>query len=73
MRYFDDTNSNERQKEKNGEREKITQDMLNLFLGGDNPDGEAWEMLLDILNNQYPLDECAGDIVAYYEDNKEQT
>lgn len=68
MRYFDDTHENEAQKLDNGERTKITDEMLNYYLGSDNTNGEAWEMLLDILNNQWPVDDAVGDVLEHWED-----
>lgn len=68
MRYSDDTITNEQEKVKNGERTIVTDEMLNLFLGGDNTNAEAWEMLLDILNNQYPLNDAISDIKEHASD-----
>lgn len=65
MRYADDTITNEQRKVDNGERDIVTSACLESFLGGDNTNAEAWEMLLDILNNQLPLEDATGDILAY--------
>lgn len=67
MNYSDDTQENEKVKEKNGERNIITQEMLNSFMGGDNPNGEAWETLLDILNDIYPVGDCVEDIKEHWD------
>lgn len=65
MRYFEETKDNEAKKIEMGERELVTDTMLNEFLGGDNTNGEAWEMLLDILNEQYPREDAVSDIRDY--------
>lgn len=70
MRYSDDTTTNEQQKVKNGERKLVTAEALELFLGGDNTNAEAWEMLLDILNNQYSVDSAQKDIIEHFEEDE---
>lgn len=65
MRYFDDTASNEAAKVKNGERTEVTSEQLAAWLGGDNTAAEAWELLLDILNGQYPIADCLSDIADF--------
>ena len=72
MRYSDETVTNEQVKEKNGEREIVTNGMLNVFVGGDNPNGVAWEMLLDILNDQYPVEDAVKEIKELYSEVQEK-
>lgn len=68
MRYSDDRRENEKSKHINGERSLVTSEMLGLFVGSDNENEEIREMLLDILNNQYPIYNAIQDIRNYYEE-----
>lgn len=68
MRYADDTPTNEAEKVKMGERTKVTAEMLEYYLGGDNTNAEAWEMLLDILNDQWPLEDALAEVINHWED-----
>lgn len=71
MRYSENSEANEDKKIQNGEREIVTATQLHLFLGSDNTEAEAWEMLLDILNSQYPLDDAVNDIKEHYKQELE--
>lgn len=62
MRYNDNREVNEVQHRENGERETVNSPMLEEFLGSDNYQNKAEELLLDILNYQYPLDDCVNEI-----------
>ena len=62
MRYSDDFTKNEDQKTVNGERTIVSYPQLKEFLGSDNYSNKVEEMLLDILNNQYPVDTAVSDI-----------
>ena len=68
MLYADDTPTNERKHEEMGERNIITSEMLEYYLGGDNTNAEAWEMLLDILNNHWPLADAVRETINHWED-----
>lgn len=65
MRYSQDPLENESIKIDNGERTIVSASEVNDFLGGDATDDEAWEMLLDILNKQYPVEDAVRDIREY--------
>ena len=71
MRYADDTQANERKAEENGERTVVDDEQLNYYLGGDNTNAEAWEMLLDILNNHWPLEDAVREITEHWADRDE--
>ena len=71
MRYSDDFTENEDQKTVNGEREIISYPVLTLFLGEDNHANKDEEMLLDILNRQYPLDDAISDVIEHYKQHLE--
>jgi hypothetical protein len=68
MRYNDNREVNEMEHRNKGEREVINSSQLMAFLGGDNYLNKAEEMLLDILNSQYPLQDAVNDVVQYYID-----
>lgn len=69
MRYADDTQANEAKAEEMGERNIVTSKMLAYFVGGDRPDAEAWEMLLDILNNHWPLEDAVREVRDHFEED----
>jgi hypothetical protein len=63
MRYNDNREVNEIEHRDNGEREIVTSSQLLGFLGDDNYLNKVEEMLLDILNDQYPLDEAVQEVL----------
>lgn len=63
MRYNDNREVNEIEHRDNGEREVVTSSQLLGFLGSDNYQNKVEEMLLDILNNQYPLEDAIQETV----------
>lgn len=67
MRYNDNREVNEMQHRENGEREKVDSTMLMTFLGDDNYQNKAEEMLLDILNDQYNAYDALNDIMNHWE------
>ena len=67
MRYNDNREVNEMQHRDNGERDIVTSSELQLFLGDDNYQNKAEEMLLDVLNNQYSIKDALSDIRQYIE------
>jgi hypothetical protein len=71
MFYADDTTTNERKHEEDGNRNIIDQEQLAYFLGGDNTDAEAWEMLLDILNHHWPLEDAITEVTEHWADREE--
>lgn len=66
MRYNDNREVNEMEHRENGEREIVDSSMLLLFLGSDNYQNKVEEMLLDILNQQYPLEDATSDVIEHY-------
>lgn len=67
MRYSIDQTANEAQKIANGERDKVTSEQVANWLGSDNLIAEAWELLLDILNDQVPVNDCVKEVLSYGE------
>lgn len=63
MRYADDTITNEQEKVKMGEREIITHAMME----GWSPE-DCYEMLLDILNDQFPLEDAQQTVLEAFEE-----
>lgn len=64
MRYDDDREKNEEEKQANGERILVTARDLGEFLG-ENYANKVEEMLLDMLNAQYSAADAARDIHEY--------
>lgn len=71
MRYNDNREVNEMQHRDNGERDMVTSSDLQLFLGDDNYQNKAEEMLLDMLNHIYPAEEAIHDIINYVKQESE--
>lgn len=67
MRYNENREVNEMEHRDNGERDVVNSSHLNSFLGDDNYLNKCEEMLLDILNSQYPLDSAVKDIKDWCE------
>lgn len=67
MRYNDNREVNEMKHREMGEREVVNSSMLLSYLGSDNYLNKAEEMLLDILNGTWELDEALSDIRGYDE------
>lgn len=65
MRYNDNREVNELEHRENGERVMVNSSELLEFLGDDNYQNKAEEMLLDILNEQYPVTNAREDILSY--------
>jgi hypothetical protein len=58
-RYFND---NEKQAKANGQRDVISYDEVSAFIGDID---DTTELLMDILNGVYSVDDCLKDIKAY--------
>lgn len=65
MRYNENREVNEMEHRKNGERDIIDSSELLDFLGSDNYQNKVEEMLLDILNKQWPLEDAIREVVEY--------
>lgn len=62
MQYNDNREVNEVEHRKNGERNVIDSSKLLAYLGSDNYQNKAEEMLLDILNGIWPLDDAIEEV-----------
>lgn len=65
MEYNENREVNEMEKRDAGQRNIVDSSELMSFLGGDNYQNKAEELLLDILNNQYPLKDAVEDILSH--------
>jgi hypothetical protein len=63
MRYSHYFSDNEKQAKENGERDNISYNEVLAFCGGTHDD--TTELLLDILNGIYSIDDCIKDIKEY--------
>lgn len=63
MQYSIYFNDNEKQATKNGQREIVSYDEVLTFYGSTHDD--TTELLMDILNKVYSVDDCIKDIKEY--------
>ena len=62
MQYNDNREVNEMEHRKNGERNVVDSSKLLEYLGDDNYQNKVEEMLLDILNKMWPLDDAIKEV-----------
>lgn len=67
MEYSSDFTENEQEKSKNGQREHVSWDDVQNWLGSDQYVDKSIELLMDILNKQYAINDVLKDIRDYSE------
>lgn len=65
MQYSNNREVNEMEHRKNGERDTIDSSKLFDYLGSDNYQDKVEEMLLDLLNKMWPLDDAIKEVVEH--------
>lgn len=67
MQFSDDIDTNEKLAADHGQRNIVTWEQVSGWLGSDNLEGKTIELLMDVLNEHYPLEDCVAEVLAHEE------